>query len=112
MTEIQLLGFVIESGTVTSRDVADRFRVPVTFAHQVLRRLQNKGILVKNGGPYRYDFQLSPETRNKLENVSNNNRNGYGWVFLLGLSVGILAGFSFSNKGDQKKDDANSKSQR
>ena len=112
MTEVQLLGFVIENGTVTSRDVADRFTVPVTFAHQVLRRLQNKGVPVKKGGPYRYDFQLSPGMRNKLENVSNNNRDGYGWVFLLGLSAGLLAGFAFSKKGTEKEDDANNKSQR
>ena len=112
MTEAQLLGFAIENGSVTSGDVANRFGVPVTFAHQVLRRLQNKGVLVKNGGPYRYEFQLSPKTRNKLENVTNNNHKDYGWVFLLGLSVGILAGFAFSRKGNQKNDDTKKKSQR
>jgi len=112
MTETQLLGFVIENGSVTSGEVANRFGVPVTFAHQVLRRLKNKGVLVKNGGPYRYAFQLSPKTRNTLKNVTNNNHKDYGWVFLLGLSVGILAGFAFSKEGNKKNDDSKKKSQR
>ncbi|TKJ45947.1 hypothetical protein CEE35_01960 [Candidatus Aerophobetes bacterium Ae_b3b] len=108
MTQTQILGFVIENGSVTSADVANRFGVPVTFAHQVLRRLEDKRVLAKDGGPYRYEFQLSSEARKKLENVSNNNHKDYGWIFLLGLAVGLLAGFAFSNKGS-KKDDATKK---
>ena len=110
MTQMQLLGFVIEKGSVTSTDVATRFEIPVTFAHQVLRRLQDRGVLAKNGGPYRYKFELSSKTRNELENVSNKNHENYGWIFLLGLSTGLLAGFAFSRKGNQKNDDAKKKS--
>ncbi len=105
MTQTQLLGFVIQKGVVTSADVAEHFKIPVTFAHQVLRRLQDKGILAKNGGPYRFDFELSKQAMQKMENLKNNHKN-YGWIFLLGLSTGLLAGFAFSKKGNQKNDDA------
>jgi len=105
MTQTQLLGFVIQKGVVTSADVAEHFKIPVTFAHQVLRRLQDKGILTKNGGPYRFDFELSKQAMQKMENLKNNHKN-YGWIFLLGLSTGLLAGFAFSKKGNQKNDDA------
>ena len=90
--------------------MANRFGVPVTFAYQVMRRLEDKGVLAKDGGPYRYNFRLSSEARKKLENVSNNNHKGYGWIFVLGLSVGLLAGFAFSNKASKKDDVAKKES--
>ena len=111
MTQTQLLGFVIQKGAVTSADVAEHFKIPVTFAHQVLRRLQDKGILVKTGGPYRFQFQLSNQARQKLEDLNNNHKN-YGWIFVLGLAAGLLIGFASSKKGNEKKDDTKGKSQR
>ena len=111
MTQTQLLGFVIQKGAVTSADVAERFKIPVTFAHQVLRRLQDKGVLTKNGGPYRFDFQLSNQAKQKLEDLHNKRKN-YGWVFFLGLAAGLLIGYASSKKGNEKKDDTKGKSQR
>ena len=45
MTQGELLGFVIENKSVSSTDVSKRFKIPITFAHQMLKRLENKGLL-------------------------------------------------------------------
>lgn len=101
MNQTELLGFIIERGQVSSGEVAARFGVPIPFAHQVLRRLEDKGLLSRNGGPYRFTFGLSAEARKKLDSLKGNPK-GYGWVFLLGLGVGLLVGFGVSKKGSKR----------
>ena len=101
MTQTQLLGFVIQEEVVTSSDVAKHFKIPVTFAHQVLRRLQNKEILTKSGGPYRFNFQLSNQASQELQELNNNYKN-YGRIFILGLATRLLIG-SVSSKNREKK---------
>lgn len=101
MNQTELLGFIIEKGQVSSGEAAAHFGVPIPFAHQVLRRLEDKGLLRRNGGPYRFTFGLSPEAQEKLDGL-NGDPKGYGWIFLLGLAVGLLIGFGVSKKGSSK----------
>lgn len=89
MTQTQLLGFLIQEEVVTSTNVAKHFKVRINFAYQVLRRLQDKEILIKNGGPYRFNFQLSNQTKQKLRELTNNHNN-YGWIFVVGLATMLL----------------------
>jgi len=110
MNQVELLGFIIERGLVTSGEVAERFGVPIPFAHQVLRRLEEKGLLSRNGGPYRFSFGLSREAKKKLQSL-NGNHKGYGWIFLLGLAVGLLIGFSSRRRGNNNNGSANKGSQ-
>lgn len=110
MNQVELLGFIIERGLVTSGEVAERFGVPIPFAHQVLRRLEEKGLLSRNGGPYRFSFGLSREAKKKLQSL-NGNHKGYGWTFLLGLAVGLLIGFSSRRRGNNNNGSANKGSQ-
>lgn len=105
MTQGELLGFIIEHRSVSSTDVSGRFKIPITFAHQMLRRLEDKGLLTRHGGPYRYQFRLSDETNKRLEDL-NNDRGKYGWIFLLGLAAGLLVGFTSSNKDKQEDNDS------
>lgn len=111
MNQAELLGFIIQRGSVTSGEVAGHFRIPVAFAHQVLRRLEEKGLLSRNGGPYRYKFELSPVAKKRLQNL-NNDHKSYGWIFLLGLAVGLLIGFSSSKKGNDNNDSADKDNQK
>ena len=111
MNQVELLGFIINRGSVTSGEVAEHFRIPVPFAHQVLRRLEEKGLLSRNGGPYRYRFQLSPEAKNKLQNL-NNDHKSYGWIFLLGLAILLIIAFSSSKKGNGNDDSADKDNQK
>jgi len=104
MTQAELLGYIIERGRVTSGEVAKRFNIPVTFAHQALRRLEERGLLVRHGGPYRFTFELSPEARRRLDNLHRNSK-GYGWIFLLGLAVGLLIGFASHSEEDTDEED-------
>ena len=108
MNQTELLGFIIEHQEVTSGEIAQRFNIPVTFAHQVLRRLEDKRLLTRKGGPYRYTFELSAGAKEKLDNLRNDHK-GYGWVFLLGLAVGLLVGFSPSRKDDKNNAGKNEK---
>ena len=110
MNQAELLGFIIERGQVSSGEVAARFCVPIPFAHQVLRRLEDKGLLSRNGGPYRFTFGLSPEAHKKLDSL-NGNPKGYGWIFLLGLAVGLLIGFGVSKKGSKRSGSPNKTNQ-
>ena len=107
MNQVELLGFIIERGSVSSGEVAERFGVPIPFAHQVLRRLEEKGLLSRNGGPYRFGFELSRRAKKKLQNLHGNHK-GYGWILLLGLAVGLLIGFSSRKRGN-KNDDSGDK---
>lgn len=108
MNQTELLGFIIERQKVTSGEVAQRFKIPVTFAHQVLRRLEDKGILARKGGPYRYTFELSVEAKGRLDNL-NDDRKGHGWIFLLGLAVGLLIESSPSEKNEKDNAGKNEK---
>ena len=108
MRQTELIGFIIEQGKVTSGEVARRFNVPITFAHQALRRLEERGLLIRDGGPRRFTFELSPEAKNRLDNLLKNSK-GYGWVFLLGLAVGLLIGFSSPNQGERNNEKENKK---
>ena len=101
MRQTELIGFIIEQGKVTSGEVARRFNIPITFAHQALRRLEERGLLIRHGGPRRFTFGLSPEARKKVDNLLKNSK-GYGWIFLLGLAVGLLVEFASPNQGERK----------
>lgn len=105
MTQGELLGFVIEKKSVSSTDVSRRFKIPITFAHQMLKRLENKGLLTRHGGPYRYQFGLSDDAGKRLESL-NKDGGKYGWIFLLGLAAGLLLGFTSSNKDRQEDNDS------
>ena len=102
MTQGELLGFIIERGSVNSTDVSRRFGISITFAHQMLRRLEDKGLVIRGGGPYRYQFRLSEEARKRLDNL-NNDRGRYGWIFVLGLAAGLLVGFTSTNKDKEEE---------
>lgn len=99
MSQEELLAFIIERGSVTSGEVAAQFGIPITFAHQALRRLEDRGILGKNGGPYRFKFYLSPAAKRELQKL-NGNPAKYGWIFLAGLAVGVLIGLGSRNRGN------------
>lgn len=109
MNQAELLGFIIEQESVSSGEVARRFQVPIPFAHQVLRRLEEKGILSRNGGPHRFKFGLSDQAQNKLQSLNNNHKD-YGWIFLLGLAVILLIGFGSGKQDDNKNDSTTQKS--
>jgi len=102
MTQGELLGFIIEHESVNSTDVSRRFGISITFAHQMLRRLEDKGLVIRYGGPYRYQFRLSDEAGKRLENLSK-DKGRYGWFFLLGLAAGLLVGFTSSNKDKEEE---------
>ena len=106
MTQGELLGFVIEKKWVSSTDVSRRFKISITFAHQMLRRLEDKGLLTRRGGPYRYQFRLSDDAGRRLEDL-NKDGGKYGWIFLLGLAAGLLVGFASSKKDKQEDNDSN-----
>jgi len=89
MMQEELLAFIIERGGVTTAEVAKRFGVPVFFAHQVLRRLKDKGVIETEGTPYRFTWKLSEKTQQRLESL-NRNPAEYGWIFLLGLALAAL----------------------
>lgn len=100
MTQAELLGFIIErKGTITTAEVANHFGIPVFFAHQVLRRLKDKGILATNEQPYRLTWWLSEPAQRELQTLRS-DRKSYGWTFLLGLGVGLLIGFASSKKDE------------
>jgi len=104
MNQAELLGFIIEKGSVTTAEVAKHFDIAVFFAHQVLRRLRDKGILATDQHPYRLTWRLSDSAQKQLESLRS-DRKSYGWTFLLGLGVGLLIGFASS-----KKDEDNNRS--
>jgi len=99
MNQAELLGFIIEKGSVTTAQAANHFRIPVFFAHQVLRRLRDKGILATDQQPYRLTWRLSDSAQSKLDSLRS-DRKSYGWTFLLGLGVGLLIGFASSKKDE------------
>jgi len=99
MNQAELLGFIIEKGSVTTAQAANHFKIPVFFAHQVLRRLRDKGILAADQHPYRLTWRLSDSAQKQLESLRS-DRKSYGWTFLLGLGVGLLIGFASSKKNE------------
>lgn len=103
MRQEELIAFIIERGSVTSGEVAERFNVPVPFAHQVLRRLEDRGILERQGGPYRYSFELSPHAEEILQDLRQSH-GSRAWVFLLGLGIGLLLGFA--SRGGSSDDES------
>lgn len=107
MRQEELIAFIIEQGSVTSGEVAERFNVPVTFAHQVLRRLKDRGILGRSGGPYPYTFHLTSEAGELLQDLRESH-GSRAWVFLLGLGIGLVLGFASrgGNKDDESEKDA------
>jgi len=102
MRQEELIAFIIERGSMTSGEVAKEFGIPVTFAHQVLRRLKDKGVLEAKGGPRRYNFQLSSQAKQMLE-VLREDKKGRSWIFLMGLSIGILLGLSANEESDDEE---------
>jgi|GEM_PF-5756904 len=110
MNQTELLGLIIQRRTVTSGEVADHFGIPVHFAHQVLRRLEEKGLLTRKGGPYRFEFELSSWAKDQLDNLTGGPKD-YGWVFLVGLAALLIIGLASSNKGDDKDESKRTKNQ-
>ena len=103
MRQEELIAFILERGSVTSGEVADQFGVPVPFAHQVLRRLEDRGILEREGGPYPYSFKLSGQAEEIVQGLRQ-NRSGRAWIFLLGLAIGLLLGFA--SRGGSSDDES------
>ena len=89
MTEVQLLGYVLQNGEVSSSDVAKKYSVRIDHAYQVLRRLEQKGLLERDTRDYGAKFKLTHKARRISQDVKEND-GSLGALVFLGLAFVIL----------------------
>jgi len=111
MTEVELLGYVLEVGEVSSSQLAKRFRVSIGHAYQVLRRLEEKGLLERQHRQYRSKFRLT-ERAKQLSGRAKQGDSSLAGLALLGLAFAILLLASIGNDSREEKKKEKEKDER
>ena len=104
MTEVELLSFLLQKGEVSSSEVAERFGVRIDHAYQVLRRLEQKGLLERNTREYGAKYRLTEKAKEISRRVKNRNGNLALLVFL-GLAFAILLLASIGGNAPEGEDE-------
>ena len=105
MTEVELLGYVLEVGEVSSSQVALKFGVPIGHAYQVLRRLEETRLLERQYRQYRANFRLTERAKH-LSGRAKRGDGSLAGLALLGLAFAILllASIGSDSREEKKKE--------
>jgi len=104
MTEVELLGFVLQKREVSSSEVAERFGVRIDHAYQVLRRLEQKGLLERTTRQYGAKYRLTERAKQISQRVKDRDGNLAVLVFL-GLAFAILLLASIGSNTPEEEDE-------
>lgn len=104
MTEAEALAYLLQHKKISAAELVRHFNTSMVDAHQVLLRLERKGLVKKNRIGRNVEFILTDKAERLSQQAKQDNKT-LPFILFLGLAISILLiALDKGKKNENKKD--------